>query len=222
MARPGHLHRDLSRARRLHAERGQLRLEGRGGSVAGHRLKHVTATEGSRVVNGQSAGGRHLPSRVAGRRAPNLVATIEGTIVATAVVAGLDESDSVSPPRALWVLLATGAFFWIAHVYADLLAGRIQGHHRMRRRDVTRCCLGNGRSSNRRSRSQCPSHSVRSAYWMTGSRSNLAWLVGVAALVGWGIVFARREGHGLAGVVGAASLNASVGLVIIVLKVAVR
>ena len=46
--------------------------------------------------------------------------------------------------------------------------------------------------------------------------------VGVAALFGWGVVFARREGHGLAGIIAAASLNAAVGLVIIGLKVAVR
>ena len=46
--------------------------------------------------------------------------------------------------------------------------------------------------------------------------------VGVAALFGWGVVFSRREGHGLAGIIGAASLNATVGLVIIGLKVAVR
>jgi len=49
---------------------------------------------------------------------------------------------------------------------------------------------------------------------------NLAVLVGAAALVGWGIVFSRREGYGLTGIVGAASVNATVGLLIIALKVA--
>ena len=36
------------------------------------------------------------------------------------------------------------------------------------------------------------------------------------------VLFSRREGHGLAGIVGAASVNAAVGLLIIGLKVAVR
>ena len=166
--------------------------------------------------------GRHLPSRVAGRRARNLVATIEGTIVATAVVAGLDESDSVAPPRALWVLLATGAFFWIAHAYADLLAGRIQGHHRMRRPDVTLVLSREWPLFQSTFALAVPLALGAVGVLDDGIAFDLAWLVGVAALVGWGIVFARREGHGLAGVVGAASLNASVGLVIIVLKVAVR
>ena len=51
---------------------------------------------------------------------------------------------------------------------------------------------------------------------------DLALFVGVAALVGWGIVFSRREGHGLAGIIAAASVNAAVGLIIVGLKVAVR
>jgi hypothetical protein len=52
---------------------------------------------------------RSLARRVAGRNAPNLAGAIFGTIVATAVVAGMDENGSVSPPRALSILLGTGA-----------------------------------------------------------------------------------------------------------------
>ena len=50
----------------------------------------------------------------------------------------------------------------------------------------------------------------------------LATFVGVATLVAWGIGFSRREGYGLAGIVGAATLNAAVGLLIVGLEVAVR
>ena len=82
---------------------------------------------------------KHLPSRVAGKRSPSLVGAIEGTIIATAVVVGLDESDSVTPHRGFWILVATGSFFWIAHVYADLLADRIKGHHRMGRHAIAGC-----------------------------------------------------------------------------------
>ena len=55
-----------------------------------------------------------------------------------------------------------------------------------------------------------------------GTALDLAWLGGVAALVAWGVVFSRREGHGLAGIVGTAAANAAVGVLIIALKVAVR
>jgi hypothetical protein len=164
---------------------------------------------------------RRLPSRLVGRRASNLVGTIEGAIVATALVAGLDEADTVSPARALWLLLATATFFWLAHAYADLLAGRIQGHYRMNREDIVRVVA--------RERPLCQAALPLAVPLVLGAVGvlsdgqalNLAWLVGVAALVGWGVLFARREGYGYAGVVGTASVNACVGLLIIVLKVAV-
>ena len=164
---------------------------------------------------------KKLPSRVVGRRQSNLVGAIEGTIVATAVVATLDET-SASVLRSFWILLATGTFFWIAHVYADLLAARIKGHHRMKRDDVTH---------------------VMSREWPLLMSSfvlaiplALGWVgvlsrdlalglstgVGVAALIGWGVVFSRREGHGPGGVVAAAIMNAAVGLLIISLKVIIR
>jgi hypothetical protein len=165
---------------------------------------------------------KHLPSRVAGKRSPSLVGAIEGTIIATAVVAGLDESDSVSPARALWVLVATGTFFWVAHVYADLLADRIKGHHRMRRDAVVAVMA--------REWPLLQSSFVLAVPLALGAlgalRADIAldvsWLLGVAALVGWGIVFSRREGHGFTGVVGAAALNAGVGLLIVGFKVALR
>ena len=62
--------------------------------------------------------------RLAGRGSSNLAGAIYGTILATAVVVGLDGKSTVSPARAFWILLATGVFFWAAHVYAFLLADR--------------------------------------------------------------------------------------------------
>lgn len=165
---------------------------------------------------------QHLPSRVAGRRSPSLVGAIEGTIIATAVVAGLDEADTVQPGRALWILLATGTFFWVAHVYADLLADRIKGHHRMSR-DAVRAVIS-------REWPLLLSSFVLAVPLALGAvgalRDGIAldvsWLLGVAALVGWGIVFSRKEGHGFTGVIGAAALNAAVGLLIVGFKVALK
>ena len=156
-----------------------------------------------------------------GRRAPNLVGAIEGTIVATAVVAGLSESTNVSSTRAFWILLATGTFFWVAHAYADLLAARIKGHHRMRRDDVTRV-LSHEWPLLQASFLLAVPLGLGAIDVLSGETAlSLATLVGVAALVAWGVVFARREGHGLPGIIGAASLNGAVGLIIIGFKVAV-
>jgi len=165
---------------------------------------------------------KHLASHVAGRRSANLAGAIYGTIVATAIVAGLGERVSVSAWRALWILLASGVFFWAAHVYASLLANRIQNRRPTRRTDVRAAfshewplfyasfplavplvlaCFG-----------VVPDHLALGA----------ATFVGVLALAGWGVAFSRREGYGLSGIVAAASINAAVGLFIVGLKVAVR
>ena len=173
-----------------------------------------------RSVAGRMAD-RRLPSRLVGRRASNLVGTIEGAIVATALVAGLDEADTVSAARALWLLLATAAFFWLAHAYADLLAGRIQGQYRMNREDIVRVVARERPLFQAALPLAVPLALGAVGLLSDGKALNLAWLVGVAALVGWGVLFARREGYGYAGVVRTASVNASVGLLIIVLKVAV-
>lgn len=164
---------------------------------------------------------KRLPSRVAGRRSPNLVAAIEGTIVATAVAAGLDESDTVSPARACWILLATGFFFWVAHVYADLLAARIHGHHRMQLVDVTRVMSREWPLMLASFVLAVPLALGGLGILGRGVALDLSWIGGIVALVAWGIVFARREGHGLAGIIGATSANAAVALLIIALKVAV-
>jgi hypothetical protein len=165
---------------------------------------------------------KRYPSRVAGRRSRNLVGTIEGTIVATAVVAGLSESATVPPLRAFWILLATGAFFWLAHVYADLLAGRIQERNRMKRADVIGVMSREWPLFQSTFVLAVPLGLGALGILSRETALNLAVLVGIAALVGWGIVFSRREGYGLAGIVGAASMNATVGLLIIAFKVAVR
>ena len=165
---------------------------------------------------------KRLPSRVAGRRSPNLVGAIEGTIIALAVVATIDASDSGSPFRAFWLLLATGTFFWVAHVYADLLASRIKGHHRMKRGDVAHVLHREWPLLQASLLLAVPLALGVLGIVSGDAALDLAMAVGVTALAGWGVVFSRREGHGLAGIVAAASVNAAVGLIIVGLKVAVR
>jgi hypothetical protein len=159
--------------------------------------------------------------RLAGRRSPNLAGAIYGTIVATAVVVGLDGKSSVSPARAFWILLATGAFFWAAHVYAFLLADRLHGRHRMTRDDVSRVMFREWPLLQSTFPLAVPLALGSLGIIEAESALGLATLVGVASLVAWGILFSRREGHGLAGIVGAAIANAAVGLLIIGLKLVV-
>jgi uncharacterized membrane protein len=164
---------------------------------------------------------KKLPSRVAGRRQPNLAGAIYGTIVATAVVAGLGEA-STSPVRALLLLCATVVFLWAAHVYALLLAERINGRHRMKRADIARVMALERPLLYAGLPLALPLAAGSLGLIGTGLSLGLALLVGVLALVGWGAVFARREGQGPTGIITAALLNGVVGFIIVALKAAVH
>jgi len=162
---------------------------------------------------------KKLPSRVAGRRSPNLAGAIDGTIVATAVVAGLGKAEA-TPSRALFLLVATGTFFWSAHVYAYLLAGRIHGHHRMGGRDVRTVMALEWPQLQACVPLAIPLVAGALGLLDAATSLALALLVGVLTLVGWGVVFARREGQPPWGVAVVAILNACVGVLIVALKAA--
>lgn len=142
--------------------------------------------------------------------------------MATAIVAGLGERTSVSATRALWILLATALFFWAAHVYAALLAQRIQGRIPTTWTDV-RVVMAR---ESPLFYSSLPLAVPLVLSWfgfLSGHMAlGVATLVGVVTLVGWGVAFSRREGFGLTGVVAAASVNAAVGVFIVGMKLAVR
>jgi hypothetical protein len=138
---------------------------------------------------------KRLASRVSGKRSKNLTSAIYGTILATAVLTGIDAAEPVS-------------------------ASRVEGRHRMRRRDIRRVMSD-----------QWPllqSALVPAAPLALGALDvvgrdvalNLARLACVATLFGWGWVFSRREGHGFLGRAGAGALNACVALFIIGLELA--
>jgi len=55
----------------------------------------------------------------------------------------------------------------------------------------------------------------------TDAAFGFATLVGVAMLIGWGVVFSHRAGHGAVGLVGAAAVNSVVGLLIVGLELAI-
>jgi hypothetical protein len=158
--------------------------------------------------------------RLAGRSSPNLAGAIYGTIVATAVAAGLDDKSSVSAARAFWILLGSGVFLWAAHVYAFLLADRLHGRHRMKRDDIRRVISREWPLFQSTFPLAVPLALGALGLIDRDSALGLATFVGVVTLAAWGVVFSYREGYGLAGIGAAATANAIVGLFIIGLKVA--
>jgi hypothetical protein len=164
---------------------------------------------------------KYVPSRVVGRRSPNLAGVIYGTILATAIVAGLDEMGSVSSGRALGILLATGAVVWSARVYAYLLAERLQEHRRLQQGDIRRLLTREWPVFQATVPLAVPLTLGTLGILSTDLALALATLSGVAMLIGWGVVLSHRAGHGRAGLVGAAAANSLVGLLIISLELAI-
>jgi len=168
-----------------------------------------------------SSAGLATPPKVALRLPANLAGGIYGTILATALVAGLSEGHA-SSGRALVIILGTGAIVWAAHVYASLLANRLERQRRLSRAEV-RCV---GARDWPLFQSSVPLAIPLAMGWLgifsRDTALTLATLVGMGTLVVWGIGLARSEGRGARGTVFAATMNAAVGLFIIALKVAIR
>ena len=81
-----------------------------------------------------SAGERWRP-RVA-RTTGSVVEAIYGLILATSVIAVSREYDSSNAARVGVAVLITGIVFWLAHVYARVLAGSVTHQRRPSRSEV--------------------------------------------------------------------------------------
>ena len=81
-----------------------------------------------------SAGGRWRP-RVA-RTTGSVAEAIYGLILATSVIAVSREYDSSNAGSIGVAVLVTGVVFWLAHVYARVLAGSVTRGRRLSRSEV--------------------------------------------------------------------------------------
>ena len=81
-----------------------------------------------------SAGEQWRP-RVA-RTTGSIVEAIYGLILATSVIAVSQEYDPANAGRIGVSVLVTGVVFWLAHVYARVLAGSITRQRRLNRSEV--------------------------------------------------------------------------------------
>ena len=149
-------------------------------------------------------------------RGDNLAGGIYGTILVTSIIAAADTSATIW--RSLGIVEVTMIVFWLAHVYAGALAWSIDGNETFSRREVRRVA---GREWPLLQAAIVPSVALlvggiglietQLAYW-------LAIGYGVAALIWWGLLFARKERLGRGATIAVVLVNASFGLVIVVLK----
>jgi hypothetical protein len=145
---------------------------------------------------------------------------VYGSLLAASVVVGQAPlQESVPPVELAVILLATGAVFWLVHVYSRTLGhyvidGRFHRHrlaHVMREESPIILAA-------------IPPALAALVVGAVGNASAAAWwafFVAIAGQVVWAIVAAREAGQPPIGVFVAAAVNLGLGLVLVALKVAI-
>ena len=145
---------------------------------------------------------------------------VYGSLLAASVVVGQAPlQESVPPVELAIILLATGAVFWLVHVYSRTLGhyvidGRFHRHrlaHAMREESPIILAA-------------IPPAVAALVVGAIGNASAAAWwafFVAIAGQVIWAIVAAREAGQPPIGVFLAAAVNLGLGLVLVALKVAI-
>lgn len=151
----------------------------------------------------------------------NLAGTIYGTVVVTALVTALSEDESMSPGELALSITATMLAFWLAHAYAELLAGESTNRRLPGRRDV--------RAALAREFTIVEPVGAPVAFLLLGelgaisaeTSEDLAIAGGLAvlALAGW--VLARRDRLSQGRAQAVALASAALGAVVIAVKLAV-
>jgi hypothetical protein len=158
-----------------------------------------------------------LRARWARRVAANPAGAISGIIIATAVIATAASDEPLHAGTVLETTIWTVAVFWLAHVYADVIAER--GTDRRPLRTILGAAMANELAT-----VEAPGPSILflvfGAVGVLGEELaiTLALWAGVAQLAVWGAATARSRGRSWPGTIGLAAADASFGLLIIGLK----
>jgi len=143
---------------------------------------------------------------------------IYGTILVTALVAGLSEDPDYTSRDILESVLVTAAVFWLAHVYARVLGERVGGDERGARA-LTRAAMVEEWPLLQAAALPCAALLLAVAgLFSRNTGVNLAIGLGVPSLFVFGFLCARRLHRPVMGALLTGGINALAGLVIIVLK----
>jgi hypothetical protein len=155
---------------------------------------------------------------MADRKPAKLARAIYGTILVTAVVAALSEDEDANPLEIGLAVLATSLVFWLAHVYASMLATSVGG----------RLTFAHARELAMEEWPLVQSSALPIAALLLApvgvvsdyTAESLAIGVGLATLFLWGLLFGRRQGLAPLGLLLVATVNVAFGAAIVALKTA--
>ena len=144
--------------------------------------------------------------------------TIYGTILVTALVAGLSENDDIDAWQILVSVTATATVFWIAHVYAEVLSQRLAARRSLSWTEIRRALDDEAPMLMAGIPAGLALALAALGFYTTDTGVTLAIGFGVAALFAYGIVLGRREHATRMQTFLGACLNGAFGLVIVALK----
>jgi positive regulator of sigma E activity len=152
----------------------------------------------------------------------NAAGAIYGTLLVTALVAGLSEDPDYSPTDILVSVVSTAVVFWLAHAYARVLGERLEGDRRGARALIRTAAADEWPLMQA---AVLPSAALLlgvAGAWSRNASVNVAIGVGVASLFTFGFLFARRLHRHVPAALLAGAFNALAGGVIVALKIAIH
>lgn len=155
-------------------------------------------------------------------RVREVAGTIYGTILVTALVAGLSEDESIDAWQLLVGVAATTIVFWVAHAYAEVLSKQIVAERSLTRHEVWHALSAEASMV----RAGVPAAvalglAVIGVYSAT-TGAEIAIALGVVTLFILGLALGQREGAPRTQILLGGVLNAMFGLVIVALKIFVH
>jgi hypothetical protein len=151
-------------------------------------------------------------------RVQHIAAAIYGTILVLAVVSVLSEDRSAGPGKILAAVLVTAVVFWLAHVYAGVLAGGVAGA----RADIWRLLAHTARSEwplvQTALAPAVPLLLGAAGALGRSTAITLALAIGLVDLAGWGYASGRVLGQRPLAAAGSALVAITFGVVLVALK----
>ena len=155
-------------------------------------------------------------------RRSSLSEAIYGTILWLSLIAALSEDDQLSAFQIAFSTLVTVFVFWLAHVYSNLLAQRVESQHTLDRAGMRRLA----REEWPLVTSCLPAIGIlllaQLGLFSRAVGVTMAIIFGVVSLAGWGWGAGRQAGLTTAGTIAVAALSCSFGLVVVALKTFVQ
>jgi hypothetical protein len=145
-------------------------------------------------------------------------AAIYGTILVLAVLAVLSEEEELGPGRILAGILASSLVYWLAHVYAEVLADSLTGSRASLSRRVRHAAVREWPLVAAVATPAVPLLLGAIGLLSRSTALALTFAVALGSLIGWGYAAARATGQTPVKAVGSALLAGALGAVMVALK----